>query len=582
MRTNLFKLKNKKKNKIVLEEEDKKGPFLLFFAKYSKYIILLLMLLSIITLVIGIYFTVKNLNETTKIETNISSVLVEFEETSEFNSINLKPITGGLANNLFYKRYGNIGLTEGVILVVKEINSKNGLVTFYSDGSAKLVGNDGKIIRISSSEDGNYGVNENGVIIIGANRKEIKIVETKELSDGSKIIYYSDNSCSIIFEDGIEKILVRNSDKINIENNRLKEITPSGISKKSNEEVISNININYYENGIIKIEKDNQVYIIRNKEDIKIEKDNVSFPNNNEATILREITLKDGNKITYYTDGSAEIQKNKESIMIRKSKDIIFNDYEVLEIIETKFANKASEKKISNKEIIYLDNGGALIKNINGKYEYIHENSNIKFDDNGNIKNTETIKEITNKVTPDKTIVIDLEDGNSIIITEEGYRVIETDKVVYDEDGNIAKILGDEDYTIEIDESVSDNRFVITNISGNKIKYMVTMEVTDNYQKYAPKWLNPKFLRYNIVENANYLENQMFDKKLEIGTELEGNTIIQNETYILYEQTLENKEKANINLGIWLDYEKVTNDYQNSVFVGTIKIYTETIKLEEN
>ena len=37
-------------------------------------------------------------------------------------------------------------------------------------------------------------------------------------------------------------------------------------------------------------------------------------------------------------------------------------------------------------------------------------------------------------------------------------------------------------------------------------------------------------------------------------------------------------EKAEINMGIWLDYTDITNDYQDSVFAGTIKVYTETVE----
>jgi len=187
------------------------------------------------------------------------------------------------------------------------------------------------------------------------------------------------------------------------------------------------------------------------------------------------------------------------------------------------------------------------------------------------------VKQKNSKVTPDGTLVVDLEDGKSIIVTEDGYRIVDTDKIVYDSDGNIVRIIGDTDDIANVDGSVSDNRFVINNVSGNTIRYMITIEVSSNYEDYASKWLDPKFLKFNIVENANYLENQEFGKIMEIGTVLEGNTIIIKDTYILYEATLENGKEANINLGIWLDYEDITNEYQDSVFVGTIKVYTETI-----
>lgn len=579
MRTNLFKFKKIKKSNIVLEEENGLSPFLLFFKNYGKYIILMIMMLAIMLLGISLYFVIKDLKSTTKVVTNINSVVVEFDKDNEFNSINMKPITGGLADKLFYNRYGNIGLIEGVILVVKEVPSKNGLITFYSDGSAKLESNDGDITRISALSNGEYGIQENGAIIIGAKTKKISIVKTDVLEDKTKVIYYSDNSCSIILPNEKETLLVRNKDRIIIENNRFIEVTPSGVAKEKNNDKVSGTKLTYYEDGTIKIEQANNTYIVRDKNDIKID-NKVTFINNNYATVLNEINLKDGSKLIYYTDGSAEIRKANESIMIRESKDIIYTEKRVIEIIETKYANESSVKNTSdNKEIKYLNNGGALIKNQNGKYEYVEENSTIKYTDSGYIKNDlSTIKETNHKTTPNGTIVIDLENGKSIIITEEGYRIVDTNKIVYDIDGNIVKIIGDEEITADIEGSVSDNRFVITNESGKKIKYMITLEVSDNYKEYAPKWLDTKFLRYNIVENTNYIENKTFDKKLEIGTVLEGNVKIEKETYILHEATLDNLKKAEINLGIWLDYEEITNAYQDSVFVGTIKVFTETIE----
>ena len=264
--------------------------------------------------------------------------------------------------------------------------------------------------------------------------------------------------------------------------------------------------------------------------------------------------------------------------MVRQSKDIIYNDNRVIEIIETKYAHMSSEKTtLDEKEIIYLDNGGALIKNKDGTYDYVYENSDIKYDSNGNIKQVNNlVNEIDHKTTPDGVIVIDLKDGNSIIIDENGYRIVETDKIVYDNDGNIAKIVGEEDPSE--DKSIYDNHFVIENKGKDKVRYMVAIEVSDNYQDYAPVKLNPIYLKYNLVANTIYLENKVLNNILPMGTVLEGNKKIDKETYILYEGVLDSGKNADITLGLWLDYDDITNDYQNSVFVGTIKIYSETIK----
>ena len=575
MKTNLFKFKKLKKNKIVLEEEVIDSPFLLFLEKYKKYIILLLIILALISAIISVYFAIGNIKESSKIVTNVNHVVVDFNSDSTINSVNMKPITGGQALKEFYDRYGNIGLREGIVFVVKEVSYKNGIIIYYSDGSAKIVSDTGYITRVSSLENGDYGVKENGDIIIGASTKYISVEDTTVLSDGTVIIYYSDNSCEVVVSSKKITMLVRNSDRLVIENNRLVSISPSGVSEILKEDKNHGYKINYYEDGTIKITHGNEVYIVRNSEDIDLS--NMTFPNNNHATILREVSLKDGSKIIYYTDGSTEILKKNESIMVRRSKDIVYTEKQIIEIVDTAYANETLIKDSLGKNVTYLNNGGALIKNPDGTYEYVYENSDIKYNDDGSIKDgLETIEEIAHKTTPDGTIVINLEDGNSIIIDDKGYRIVETDKIIYDGKGNIKGIEGEIDNGD--DSSMSESNFVIENIGSDDVNYMVVLELSDNYTDYAPVKLNPIYLRYNIVVDSNYLENQLFNKKLEIGTKLQGDVTIDKETYILYEGSLKSGSKAEVNFGTWLDYDDITNDYKNSVFVGTIKVYSETIE----
>lgn len=575
MKTNLFKFKKLKKNKIVLEEEVIDSPFLLFLEKYKKYIILLLIILALISAIISIYFAIGNIKESSKIVTNVNHVVVDFNSDSTINSVNMKPITGGQAMKEFYDRYGNIGLREGIVFVVKEVSYKNGIIIYYSDGSAKIVSDTGYITRVSSLENGDYGVKENGNIIIGASTKYISVEDTTVLSDGTVIIYYSDNSCEVVVPSKKITMLVRNSDRLVIENNRLVSISPSGVSEILKEDKNHGYKINYYEDGTIKITHGNEVYIVRNSEDVDLS--NMTFPNNNHATILRKVSLKDGSKIIYYTDGSAEILKKNESIMVRRSKDIVYTEKRIIEIVDTAYANETLIKDSLGKTVTYLNNGGALIKNPDGTYEYVYENGDIKYNDDGSIKDgLDTVEEIAHKTTPDGTIVINLEDGNSIIIDDKGYRIVETDKIIYDGNGNIKGIEGEIDSSG--DSSMSESNFVIENIGSDNVNYMVVIELSDNYTDYAPVKLNPIYLRYNIVVDSTYLENQLFSKKLEIGTKLQGDVTIDKETYILYEGSLKSGSKAEVNFGTWLDYDDITNDYKNSVFVGTIKVYSETIE----
>lgn len=576
MKSNIFNFKKIKENKIILEEEKTTNPFLLFFKSNRNLIIFIFFLIILIMITLSIYYIVKNTQEGIKVVTNINNVVVDFESTNEINSVNMKPISGGVALKEFYSRYGNIGLTEGVIFKVKELDTKNGHIIYYSDYSSILIKTNNTIVRVSSLDNKEYGIRESdGSIILGAKTKELTITKQITLNDNTIIIYYSDNSARIINTTDSD-LLVRNSANIIIKNNKLITINPSGIAKESKENK-NNQTIIYYEDGTIKINNNNDTYIIRSTEDIDIDK--LTFPNNNQATITETISLKDLSKIIYYSDGSAEYINSKNiSLMIRKSKDIIYDENRVIEVIDTKYATKASEKKSNNNiEITYLTNAGALILYPNGTYGYVYENSNIKYDKNNNMQSENIILEKEHKYLPDKTLVIDLNDNNSIIINNIGYRVVETNKIIYDKDGNIKGILDEDDIT-DNNNSISNNNFTIENKGNDDIKYLITIEVSDNYKKYASIKLDPSYLRYNMVINTTYLEKKTLTNKLPIGTILENDTKITKETYILYEGILESNKSIDVSLGLWLDYTDITNEYQDSVFVGTIIVYSESIK----
>lgn len=576
MKTNIFDFKKQHKNKIVLEEEKLDSPLIIFLKKNKKVIILLLALLALIMAIIAIYYALINIENTSKVVTNLPNVVVDFGENGNtINSKDLKPTTGGEAIVEFYTRYGNIGLKEGVILKVKEIITPKGKIIYYTDGSSMLIKTDGTIIRISSLENNAYGINDDGILLVGAKTKEITITKEITLDDGTKITYYSDNSCTIYVPNNSIELLARNSEEVKIEKNRFKIITPSGISKELNTINKDEYKVTYYEDGTTKITYNNNIYIIRNEEDF--DHLTISFPNNNQATITKEIELNDNTKIIYYTDGSAEIVKDNNSIMVRRSKDIIYTKERIIEIIDTEYAN-ISKALISNKkQISYLNNGGALILNEDGTYSYFYENSDIKYDKDYKIKQSEKeIKEIQNKTTKNGTIIIDLEDGNSIIIDENGYKIVKTSSIVYDKDGNILNTIGKQQE--EETTSVTKNHLVIENHGEEDIKYHIGLELSDNYKLYANKLLPKEYLRYNIIVDSTYLENQKITSTIPVGTILEGNVKIENETYILYEGLLKQGKTAEVELGIWIDYLNITNEYQESVFVGTLVVYSETIE----
>lgn len=688
------KFDNKKKKIIIEEENKKKHPLLLFFFNH-KLLSLLLLLLALMFFIIGLQIAISNLNGSIDPNDILTSLQMDFHDGSgDVNLNGNKPFTDDDAKRKLYEKYGNIGLKDGVILEVKTITLSDKTIIYYSDGSAMILNKNGSIVRVSSLEDGSFGVDDKGNIKDGAKTLNVKLIDTINLKDKTIIKYYSDGSAEITCKG--KKIFVRDGSTIKLSKNNeyIIKVNPSGISFLKEEKKLAHNIIKYYSDGTIKVTIDGKEYVIRNDKDIKIKGNDISFPNNNAAVVINTKKLEDGTVVKYYSDGSAEVIKTDgEIIFVRQSGDILYKDNErIREIIEDNIGYKIYEKDTPNGDkVIIFDDGSAVIVHPNGSKEYVNENSDIKYAENNNIKVIEetgkdnryevdlkdgtvitiyedgdavidyingnkkyvsdyddikfnedgNIKTITgeisnpknNKVLPDETIVTEFENGVIEVVEPNGdrYLIKDTD-IVYDEDGNIDKIINnenkevgkntlpdgtivtefedvdkvmieypdgtviitdkdnikyDEDGNIEDidtglvvdmedkeDDDEIDNDITITNPTNKDLKYRLVIEETDDYSKYNVKRLPADFVKYQIDVDYNnstpkYLNNNIWT----MGDILEGGLKIEKDTYILYEGVIDAKSSVDINLSLWLDYENMTNENQNSAFIGTIKAY---------
>lgn len=688
------KIDNRKSEIIVEEDKKKKHPILLFFFNH-KLLSLMLLLFALMLIVLGLQLAISNLKESINPSDVLTSLQMDFHDgTGDVNLNGNKPFTDDDAKRKLYEKYGNVGLKDGVILEVKTLTFSDKTVIYYSDGSSMIINKNGSIVRVSSLEDGSFGVDDDGNIKDGAKTLNVKLNNTVTLKDKTVIKYYSDGSAEIT-KDG-KKIFVRDGSTIKLSKNNeyIIKINPSGISFLKEEKKLAHNIIKYYSDGTIKVIIDDKEYVIRNDKDIKIDGNNISFPNNNAAVVIDTKKLNDGTVVKYYSDGSAEVIKTDgEIIFVRQSGDILYNSNErISEIIEDSIGNKIYEKETPNGDkVIIFDDGSAVIVHPNGSKEYIDENSDIKYDENGNIKNIEetgkdnkyevvlddgtvitiyedgdavidypngdkkyvndyddikynedgniktingetsnpkdkntlpdgTIvtefengiievvepdgdrylvkdtdivydkdgnidkinnnenKDVNKNTLPDGTVVTEFEDDNKVMIEYPDGKVIITDKdnINYDEDGNIKDIdtglvvdMEDKDENDEINNDIT-----ITNPTNKDLKYRLVIEETDNYSKYNVKRLPTDFVKYQVDVDYNnsipkYLNNNIWT----MGDILEGGLKIEKDTYILYEGIIEAKSSVDISLSLWLDYENMTNENQNSAFIGTIKAY---------
>lgn len=612
MKTNLFRVKKvkEKEKKITLEEEQLYNPILLFFNKFGCLGILFFFLLILILLAVVI-ITVANLLSSEEGDGSFNDDNLAFEYGD-----NNVVIDGDSYDEDWISRYANVYKNEGIIFVVKTFQVNDATITYYSDGSSKLIRKDGTIVRISALIDGSYGILEDGTIVTVSKRKSISIINKMELDSGTVIVYYSDGSAEIIKDDVV--ILVRNSSRINLKDNDydLDEVVPSGSSYPESVKKIGNYELTYYTDGTIKVVNGSDVFIVRNDDDISIDGDNVTFPNNNQATVVDILKLRDGTIVTYYSDGSALIDTYYDTvIMVRRSGSIILDDLDSFyEILEGDIAFAVYTKIASNgDEVTYYDDGSAVIRYADGTSVYIPENSNIKYDSLGNI--SKIVDDISDELrvitTPDGTVITEFENGKSRIETLDGKDyIVDTEDILIDSDGNLIvdeyeikkynprddeeddsddddKIDDDDDEYVNDDDDeldgdvtgtinlLSDNLYVfsINNDSKRNVNYKLVVEESSNYDKvgYQDRILPASYIKYDLV-----IEDKTFD-----GLALNNNIWNVNDmvNYVLYEGTLSKKESLdNVMLYLYFDYKDMDNSMQDRLFMGTIRLYIEEEK----
>ena len=608
MRTNLFRTKKIKENKdktekkIILEEEQLDNPILVLYKKYGCLAVLFFLLLLLIILGI-IFYTVANLNTNPKGDYSSEDIAFEYGDS------NVK-LEGEQNNSNWIDKYANVYKKEGIIFVVKSFEVPGGIVTYYSDESSKLVRSDGTIVRISRLATGGYGISEDGVINVNSKRKGISISKKLELDSGTVIIYYSDGSAEIT-KNG-KTILVRNSERIKIGSNNveLDKVVPSGSSYPNEIKNIGNWKLTYYTDGTVLVEDGNNSYVVRNSEDLEIGTNGISFPNNNAATVVKRLELDDGTVIIYYSDGSALIKSYYDTdIMVRESGDIILNGKKSFwEILEDEIAWAVSKKTTpTGDEITYYDDGSAVIRYKDGSSVYVSENSNIKYDNDGNIKE---VKEVPNKETkviktPNGYTVTDFDNGKSRIEDPNGnYYIVDTKDIIMDTDGNLKDDESntnkynprkdepkDDDSDDDEEPDTPDNpdddlddgkvtgnietieknyyEFKVNNDTKKAVKYKIVLEESSNYEKlgYKDKILDAKYIKYDLIVEDNYFES----------IALNGDIWKYNDktNYVLYEGALAKKSSLDVMLKIYFDYKDLDNEQQDRLFLGTIKLYIE-------
>ena len=263
---------NKKEEQIVLEE--KQSALILFWRRHNLIIFLTLLILSLTILGISLMLLIKNMN-TNDIpnikETSVDISLDDYKVALGNNALTDESAKERFLNNQKFKN-------SGEVLLVKKVEHNKFTIKYYSDGTALMILKEGKrATRINPLDNGDYGINDEGIISSKAETSNLTIRDTKEYPWGT-VNYFSDGSAEVT--NSKVDLFVRKAADISD-----KYISDNKVSYLKDTKNIGNTKLNYYYDGTIEVIKNGTSYLIRNEEDLNTSNNVVTFKNDNEATI---------------------------------------------------------------------------------------------------------------------------------------------------------------------------------------------------------------------------------------------------------------------------------------------------------
>lgn len=252
-----------------------------------------------------------------------------------------------------------------------------------------------------------------------------------------------------------------------------------------------------------------------------------------------------GMNILYLSDGSTEITYQDTTILVRNGDITNIEDtfYTNLSLVSIKI-------KEENNKIYYS-------KNI------IKENNTLIVDNK--VYNITEEKQIQNNIK-----IIYYENGYAEVIKDNLSIIVEkSEHIKYDK--YTFEIVYQDKEKIDIKDLMDIKNITLKNTNEKEINYIIVLEETRNYKEHNVKVLPNEYLRFNAYINGNMSNNNILNNNLKENKDYNFN----NNTYLLYEGKIDKLSSVNINIGMWIDYETITNEYMNSAFIGTVKVYIE-------
>lgn len=531
---------DEEKREIILEKKDK--PLFIFFRNHWLILFITALILSLTIFILAVIYTVSsivNSNSPTISKVPISASFGD-ELTAKINDSG--PISEAYVNGLFNQDVS--GYDYGIILIndtVRNDKEKYSII-FYSDGTAKKVYDNDKITRISSLDNGEYGISKNGDINVNARTLDITITKKEKFSYGT-ITYYSDSSAEILDGDGKVIMLIRDSNSLS------KNSILNSIVAVYDED---NGTITKYTDGMTLVLKDNTYYITSGA-DV-----------NDTSKLFKEVgrdNLSDGRTIIYFSNGSAVIKDGKDSISVRKSNAINVINNKIFDIKDSNYVKVCDSKKLRDgRDITFYTDGSAVIKDDN-KYQYVSDSNNVIMDTNGNVVRVDgDVLNNSSVITDDGNKTINFGDISLVELDDGSIIIGKNNDLIFDSLGNF------KGFNVDNDSDLI--KFTVSNNNSSNVKYVVVFEESDRSE------LSVNYVQYKIRSSISNLTGGKLANRYWSNDKLAGGLNMTGTNYVLLSGTLKEYEKIDVSLFLYvLDDGTVQNEIMDKYYYGTIKVY---------
>lgn len=581
---NMFKVIDKKDDKIILQEEENKSRLWLFWLRHKKSITISLstFLICILLVIIGLSVSLFRGSNDYDITYIVGDEDIDINNDPEIDDDDIKD-----------ELLGEIARSEGVVLLTETVMSSHGDVIYYfTDNSAIVVRSNGKIYRVSSDKNGHYGINKSGKIDDTATKILVNST-TSTLSDGTVVTMYSDGTAKVELKGNA--IFVRDSNNIELlDGNNFNRTLPSGVALSENISRVNGTYINVFTDNSAYVSVGDDKYVVNKNTKPNIDGSNANYDRNNSFVSISEKKYGEYT-INHYLNGSATVtDKDGNVFYVRKSGDLVLKDKKFYEILPNKGkANSRGNYNCPNRDVVtYFDNGVAIVINNDGSRQYVEDADEIIYNGNKNITSSYTSSPlISERITVDGERAYNFENGKSQVINKNGSSyIVDTDTLEFkpiedekppeepDEDDKTEtpEIVnpGEGIYISEAEniynefKNVENTTFIIKNNNTKSKTLRIAIEEVSDYTKYNTTRLDPKYVKFQATIGDSYVP----------GTVLSANPFEDSDgvtNYIIYDGVIGAKQTVNVTLALYVDYSLLDNSHQNKGFVGTLKVYVD-------